>query len=94
MSCLVIICKLSNTCNFIGRAVADWMKAPDTQYLLDFVRPDFLLLRIIARSLILWDDILPTSEWVESNLPATIRPYCLVKPRPGMPDSVDYETMK
>ncbi|KDR08910.1 hypothetical protein L798_00564, partial [Zootermopsis nevadensis] len=76
-----------------NRAVADWMKAPDTQYLLDFVRPDFLLLRIIARSLILWDDILPTSEWVESNLPATIRPYCLVKPRPGMPDSVDYETM-
>jgi anaphase-promoting complex subunit 1 len=77
-----------------GRAVAEWMKAPDTQYLLDFVRPDFLLLRIIARSLILWDEILPTSEWVESNLPATIRPYCLVKPRPGMPDNVDYETMK
>jgi len=47
-------------CDFIGRAIADWMKAPDTQYLLDFVRPDFLLLRIIACSLILWDDILPT----------------------------------
>ncbi|XP_069677644.1 anaphase-promoting complex subunit 1 isoform X2 [Periplaneta americana] len=76
-----------------NRAVADWMKAPDTQYLLDFVRPDFLLLRIVARSLILWNDILPTSEWVESNLPDTIKPYCLVKPRPGMPDNVDYETM-
>lgn len=32
-----------------NRAIADWMKPPDTQYLLDFVRPDFLMLRIIAR---------------------------------------------
>ena len=29
-------------------AVADWLQAPDTQYLLDFVRPDFLMLRVGA----------------------------------------------
>nr|CAD7590064.1 unnamed protein product [Timema genevievae] len=74
-------------------AVAEWMKSPDTQYLLDFVRPDFLLLRIVSRALILWDDIMPTSSWVESNVPQSIVPYCLVKPRPGMPDNIDYETM-
>lgn len=77
-----------------NRAVADWMKAPDTQYLLDFVRPDFLLLRIVARALILWRSVLPVREWVESNVPETIRPFCLVKPRPEMPDNIDYETMK
>nr|CAD7198790.1 unnamed protein product [Timema douglasi] len=74
-------------------AVAEWMKSPDTQYLLDFVRPDFLLLRIVSRALILWDDIMPTCSWVESNVPQSIVPYCLVKPRPGMPDNIDYETM-
>nr|CAD7457684.1 unnamed protein product [Timema tahoe] len=74
-------------------AVAEWMKSPDTQYLLDFVRPDFLLLRIVSRALILWDDIVPNCSWVESNVPQSIVPYCLVKPRPGMPDNIDYETM-
>ncbi|XP_063230624.1 anaphase-promoting complex subunit 1 isoform X1 [Bacillus rossius redtenbacheri] len=74
-------------------AAADWMKAPDTQYLLDFVRPDFLMLRVIARALILWEDIVPSRQWVASNVPQTIMPYCLVKPRPGAHDNVDYETM-
>lgn len=34
-----------------NKAIADWMKPPDTQYLLDFVRPDFLMLRIISRGI-------------------------------------------
>lgn len=70
------------------------MQAPNTQYLLDFVRPDFLLLRVLARGLILWDSILPSKEWVESNVPASIRPYALAKPQPGTDPSVDLETMK
>ncbi|XP_034233098.1 anaphase-promoting complex subunit 1 [Thrips palmi] len=77
-----------------NRAVADWMKGPDTQYLLDFVRPDFLLLRMLAKNLILWDEVLPTIEWVESHIPESIRPYCLVKPKATTTDFVvDYETM-
>lgn len=76
-----------------NRAVADWMKAPDTQYLLDFVRPDFLLLRMIARNLILWDEVLPSVEWVESHIPESIRPYCLVKPKATSSEFIDYETM-
>ncbi|CAH0559464.1 unnamed protein product [Brassicogethes aeneus] len=74
-----------------NRAVADWMAPPETQYLLDFVRPDFLLLRILSRSLILWDDIEPSKEWVEGQVPSTIRPYCMVKPNPTL--DVDYEAM-
>ncbi|XP_075232473.1 anaphase-promoting complex subunit 1-like [Lycorma delicatula] len=78
-----------------NKTVANWMKARDTQHLLDFVCPDLLLLRMIARGLILWDDILHTEEWVLDHVPAAIRPYCLVKPHPGiLPDNIDYETMK
>uniref|UniRef100_A0A8B9SCS9 Anaphase promoting complex subunit 1 n=1 Tax=Apteryx owenii TaxID=8824 RepID=A0A8B9SCS9_APTOW len=52
-----------------NRSIADWLQAPDTMYLLDFVKPEFLLLRTLARCLILWDDILPNSKWVNSNVP-------------------------
>lgn len=77
------------------RAVADWMKAPDTQYILDIICPDFILLRTLARGLILWEDIIPTIEWVESHIPESIRPYCLIKPKPdSVPPCIDLETMK
>ncbi|MXQ90209.1 hypothetical protein E5288_WYG017338 [Bos mutus] len=56
-----------------NRPIADWLRAPDTMYLLDFVKPEFLLLRTLARCLILWDDILPNSKWVDSNVPQIIR---------------------
>uniref|UniRef100_A0A6I8P4H6 Anaphase-promoting complex subunit 1 n=1 Tax=Ornithorhynchus anatinus TaxID=9258 RepID=A0A6I8P4H6_ORNAN len=56
-----------------NRSIADWLRAPDTMYLLDFVKPEFLLLRTLARCLILWDDILPNSKWVDGNVPQIIR---------------------
>ncbi|XP_056423181.1 anaphase-promoting complex subunit 1 [Hyla sarda] len=55
-----------------NRSIADWLRAPDTMYLLDFVKPEFLLLRTLARCLILWDDILPNAQWVNSNVPHII----------------------
>ena len=32
-----------------NESVAEWMEAPPTQHLLEFVRPDFLMLRAIAK---------------------------------------------
>ncbi|CAG9772745.1 unnamed protein product [Ceutorhynchus assimilis] len=74
-----------------NKAVSDWMAPPETQYLLDFVRPDFLMLRILCRSLILWDSIEPTKEWVVRQVPATILPHCLVTPTNEA--DIDYEAM-
>ncbi|XP_075976673.1 anaphase promoting complex subunit 1 [Anticarsia gemmatalis] len=71
-------------------ALAAWLEPPRTAYQLDFVRPDLLMLRIIARGLVLWDSIEPTEEWVENQVPETIKPYCFVKP---VEDSIDYEAM-
>uniref|UniRef100_A0AAY4C5Y8 Anaphase-promoting complex subunit 1 n=1 Tax=Denticeps clupeoides TaxID=299321 RepID=A0AAY4C5Y8_9TELE len=56
-----------------NRSIADWLKAPDTMFLLDFIKPEFLLLRTLARCLIMWDDILPNAEWVNSNVPQIIQ---------------------
>ncbi|XP_018321370.1 anaphase-promoting complex subunit 1 isoform X3 [Agrilus planipennis] len=80
---------------FLGsgnKAVADWMAPPATQYLLDFVRPDFLMLRALARSLILWDEIEPSQTWVESQVPSTIIQYCIAR-RSSIENGIDYEAM-
>lgn len=41
--------------------------------------------------LILWDSIEPSEEWVENYVPASVKPYCFVKPTQ---DHIDYEAMK
>lgn len=56
-----------------NRSIADWLKPPDTWFLLDFIKPEFLLLRTLARCIIMWDDILPNTEWVKSNTPQIMR---------------------
>ena len=68
-----------------NRSVADRIQIPDTQFLLDFIRPDFLLLRIVSHSLIMWDGIEPTKEWVESKSPpvTTLSPFCPPPPSPS-----------
>ncbi|XP_045465674.1 anaphase-promoting complex subunit 1 isoform X2 [Harmonia axyridis] len=76
----------------MNKTIADWMSPPETQYLLDFIRPDFLMLRIISKSLILWNDIKPSRDWLENQVPKNIRPYCMVQPAASWGD-VDYEAM-
>ncbi|XP_031572163.1 anaphase-promoting complex subunit 1-like [Actinia tenebrosa] len=56
-------------------AIASWLSAPDTQFLLDSVRPDFLLLRLLSRGLIMWDSIVPSMEWVDTHIPAIVKNY-------------------
>ncbi|KAM7172817.1 anaphase-promoting complex subunit 1 isoform 5-T5 [Macrochelys suwanniensis] len=72
-----------------NRSIADWLRAPDTMYLLDFVKPEFLLLRTLARCLILWDDILPNSKWVDSNVPQIIRENSISLHATELPSSED-----
>lgn len=55
-----------------NQTVASVLALPQTHFLLEFVRPDFLALRIISRALILWDSVEPTSEWIERQIPPVI----------------------
>jgi anaphase-promoting complex subunit 1 len=54
-------------------SVAARLSLPDTHFLLDYVRPDLLLLRVVARALILWDSVEPTEAWVRDQIPKFIR---------------------
>lgn len=42
---------------------------PDTLHQFDYVRPDIFLLRTVARHLIMWDDIQPTTKWLKKQIP-------------------------
>lgn len=54
-------------------AVAEWMNPPNTHYLLDLVRPDLLMLRTIARGLILWSDIRSDADWLFGQFPSNFK---------------------
>lgn len=50
-------------------ALARKIDVPDTIHQFDYVRPDVLLLRTVARHLIMWDQICPSAEWMQQQLP-------------------------
>ncbi|KAJ7484095.1 hypothetical protein B0H11DRAFT_1806991 [Mycena galericulata] len=53
--------------------VADMLTIPDTVLALNRIQPSFLLMRVLARALIMWDAVAPTSEWQAAQIPAAIR---------------------
>ncbi|KAF7300244.1 APC1-C domain-containing protein [Mycena kentingensis (nom. inval.)] len=53
--------------------VADILTIPDTVLALNRIQPSFLLHRVLARALIMWDAVTPTQEWQASQVPAAIR---------------------
>ena len=75
-----------------NQAVAKWVTAPDTQYLLETVRPDFLLLRTLAKGLILWSSVAASKDWVDSHIPAVVKEYAFQRHEDFNP-RIDYETM-
>jgi hypothetical protein len=56
-----------------NEAVAAGIALPDTHFLLDYSRPDTLMLKVLARSLILWDQVEPTSHWMDNQIPLVVR---------------------
>lgn len=48
------------------------LSVPCTRYELQFVRPDFIMLRVIARNLIMWRRVQPSRDWVQSQVPEIV----------------------
>ncbi|KAJ2964310.1 hypothetical protein NQZ79_g837 [Umbelopsis isabellina] len=53
--------------------VAEKIGLPDTLPMLDYIRPDFLLLRVLSRNLIMWSQIKPSENWINDQLPEFIK---------------------
>ena len=54
-------------------AIAAAFTLPDTHFALDYVRPDFVMLRILARSLVVQDSVQASQAWVEAQMPPLIK---------------------
>jgi anaphase-promoting complex subunit 1 len=65
--------------------IADILTVPDTVLSLNAIQPTFLLIRTIARSLILWDSITPKNEWLMHQVPAAIREGIETRSKTGKP---------
>ena len=51
------------------------------------------MLRTISRGLIMWSSIVPSLEWILSNVPDSIVDLCLKRPSDAHPANTDYETI-
>ena len=60
-----------NTCSY---SISDWFKPPETALTIDTVLPEHLMLHVIAKGLICWQEIVPYHEWVQSNFPPFLLP--------------------
>lgn len=54
-------------------AVARSFAIPDTHFALDYVKPEAILLRVLARGLVMWDEVAATREWVQAQLPDILK---------------------
>lgn len=50
-------------------AIANKLEVPNNEQLLDYIRPDLLLLRCVAKNLIMWEFIDNSIEWVNNEIP-------------------------
>lgn len=53
--------------------VVSRLSIPCTQFELQYVRPDFIMLRVIARNLIMWRRVHPSKDWIKSQIPEVIQ---------------------
>ncbi|KAL0402924.1 UNVERIFIED_CONTAM: Anaphase-promoting complex subunit, partial [Sesamum radiatum] len=49
------------------------LSIPQTKFELQYIRPDFILLRVIARNLIMWSRIHPSEDWIEAQIPQVVK---------------------
>lgn len=54
-------------------AIAAAFTLPDTHFALDYVRPDFIMLRVLAKSLVMQDSVQASKGWVEDQMPPLIK---------------------
>ena len=50
-----------------NKAIAKKLEVPQTAALMEYVPPDILFLRTVAKNLVMWDSIEPTNQWISSQ---------------------------
>jgi len=56
-----------------NKTIAASLALPETHFLLEYARPDTLMLRVVARSLVLWDEVEPSHDWIKTQIPVVVQ---------------------
>ncbi|KAI3890389.1 hypothetical protein MKX03_028211 [Papaver bracteatum] len=56
-----------------SEVTASKLSIPQTHFDLQYVRPDFIMLRVIAQNLIMWSRVHPSGEWIQSQIPKIVK---------------------
>ncbi|GMN41281.1 hypothetical protein TIFTF001_010497 [Ficus carica] len=56
-----------------SQTIVSKLSIPHTHFDLQYVRPDFIMLRVIARNLIMWSRVHPTQDWIQSQIPDIVK---------------------
>ncbi|XP_048325794.2 anaphase-promoting complex subunit 1 isoform X1 [Ziziphus jujuba] len=56
-----------------SQAIVSKLSIPHSHFDLQYVRPDFIMLRVIARNLIMWSRVYPSKDWVQSQIPDIVK---------------------
>ncbi|ESW13748.1 hypothetical protein PHAVU_008G222900 [Phaseolus vulgaris] len=70
-----------------SEAIVSRLSIPNTFFDLQYVRPDFIMLRVIARNLIMWSRVHPSKDWVWSQIPEIVR--CAIEGIGGDDNDID-----
>lgn len=49
------------------------LSIPQTHFEMQYVRPDFIMLRVIARNLIMWSRVSPSEDWIQAQVPEVVQ---------------------
>ncbi len=52
--------------------IASDIKIPSNFYELEYAKPSHLLLKVLTRSVIMWDEIKPSEDWLRVQIPDII----------------------
>jgi anaphase-promoting complex subunit 1 len=77
--------------NTSRKDVIDLLEIPQSRLRLEYVRPDLILLRAVARCLIAWKDVQSSKAWVDSQVPPFLRQAAEDEERKKVPMPVDVE---
>ncbi|GAA0138654.1 hypothetical protein LIER_00357 [Lithospermum erythrorhizon] len=70
-----------------SQLIVSRLSIPQTCFDLQYVRPDLIMLRVIARSLIMWSSVYPSEDWIQSQLPEVIK-----NGMKGLEDDIEEDT--
>ncbi|CAD5212939.1 unnamed protein product [Bursaphelenchus okinawaensis] len=65
-----------------NKSIADKLEIPEELQQLGLIRPDLILMRTLAKCLVMYDSIGQTTQWINNQIPPTLKEYFKLTQKP------------